>query len=199
MTSTLILLKRTLRLREVMGPKGIDLLSLLGSEHCVKLFLCITMSLLQHGGRFSWHWQHFALRKLKLSEVTTKPKCASFLVASDLGRHCRLLARQRPWRALCGDSTPHPQAGGHQWGHKRPRLHLGPHTQGKWEVVAESGREGAKTTGQRGRPRSQSPNTGEEETAGGWGWRYCVAMTVPFVLIKKDRRSELQLSHTGKC
>lgn len=91
--------------------------------------------------------------------------------------------------------TAHPRQGpparpqtGHNrtWGH----LHTGSRT-------AQSGREGREPQEERRAEVTASEHGGERKCCQQEG--YCVAMRVPFVLIKKDRRSEPQLSHAKKC
>lgn len=96
------------------------------------------------------------ITKLRLSEVTEEPK-HTFSVASGPQETLRPLARQRPWRALHGDSVPaRPQTG---------RTARGATCTREVGICGRVSQGAGKTEGKRGRLRSETLNTGEKANA----------------------------------
>ena len=96
---------------------------------------------------------------------------------------------------------PPPPAGGHRKGHNQATTASGATCTEEAGICGRVIQGRGESLGEERGLSSQTLNTGERENAisGGWGAGYCVALRVPFVLIKKARRLGLQWSLAEKC
>lgn len=93
-----------------------------------------------------------------------------------------------------GEHTPRQ---GHQLGHTQATTASGATGTQEAGVCAVGQGRGENHRGEREAEVTAPEHRGEGKCCQQEG--YCVATRVPFVLIKKDRRSEPQLSHAKKC